>query len=65
MTLGSFTPPPPPYLIFANFLLCRTILQRGSAVEFHANVLAPEETEEQLDFQGLRYPKSKQKNTFV
>lgn len=34
-------------------------------MEFHANVLAPEETEEQLDFQGLRYPKSKQKNTFV
>lgn len=65
MTLGSSITPPRLYLIFAIFLLCRTILQRGSAVECHANVLAPEETEEQLDFQGLRYPKSKQKNTFV
>lgn len=29
-------------------------MQRGIAVEFHANVPAPEETEEQLVFQGLR-----------
>lgn len=31
-----------------------TILQRGIAAECHANVLAPEETAEQLDFQGQR-----------
>lgn len=28
-------------------------------MEYHANVLAPEETEVELDFQGLRYPMSK------
>ncbi len=44
--------------------LCRTILQRGSAVLCHASVPAPEETEEQLDFQGLRYPMSKKGNIF-
>lgn len=31
-------------------------MQRGNAAECHASVLAPEETEEELDFQGLRYP---------
>ncbi len=35
-------------------LLCRTTSLSGSAVECRANVSAPEETEEQLDFQGLR-----------
>lgn len=29
-------------------------MQRGTAAECHANVLAPEETAEQLDFQGQR-----------
>lgn len=36
--------------------LYRTILQRESAVEYHVNVSEPEETEEELDFQDLRYP---------
>lgn len=31
-----------------------TVLQKGSAVEYHANVLAPEETEELLDCQDQR-----------
>lgn len=34
-------------------------MQKGCAVGCHANVLEPEETEEQLDLQGLRYPMSK------
>lgn len=33
-------------------------------MQCHANVPAPEETEEQLDFQGLRYSMSKKGNIF-
>lgn len=52
------------HLLFLFLFLRRTILQRGFAAQCHANVLEPEETEEQLDFQGLRYPMSKNLNIF-
>lgn len=46
-----------PYrLTFILCLRCRTTLQRGSAAVCNASVSAPEETEEQLESQGLRYP---------
>lgn len=43
-------------------------MQRGNVAECHASVLAPEETEEELDFQVLRYPNASYhyaSNTFL